>query len=100
MAAGRPGEESPAGRRATVAAEVGQGYRAEWAKEVALVEHAADAGADAIKFQLLHSGELLTADHPLRGHVEALELPPERWRAVASLAGEKGIELLVDVFGR
>jgi N,N'-diacetyllegionaminate synthase len=100
MAAGPAGEEIPAGAGVTVVAEVAQGYRADWAKELALVELAAAAGADAIKFQLLHSGELLTADHPLRGHVEALELPPGRWRDVAALCESREVELFVDVFGR
>lgn len=99
MAAGRSGDHTP-GPGVTVVAEVAQGYRADWGKELALVELAAAAGADAIKFQLLHSGELLTADHPLTGHVEGLELPPERWREVAALAESKGVELFVDVFGR
>jgi len=85
---------------ATIVAEVAQGYRASWAKELALVELAAAAGADAIKFQLLHSGELLTADHPLCGHVEELELPPARWREVGKLAQSRGIEVFADVFGR
>ena len=86
--------------RLTIAAEVAQGYRADWPKELALVDLAAAAGADAIKFQLLHGGELLTADHPLCGHVEQLELPPERWRQVADRAADRGIQLFVDVFGR
>jgi sialic acid synthase SpsE len=84
----------------TIVAEVAQGYRADWAKELALVDLAAAAGADAIKFQLLHSGELLTADHPLCGHVESLELAPERWGDVAGRAVSKGLALFVDVFGR
>jgi N,N'-diacetyllegionaminate synthase len=91
--AGRSGE-------LTIVAEAAQGYRADWAKELALVELAAGAGADAVKFQLLHGGELLTADHPLRDHVAALELPPERWRAVAERARDMGLALFVDVFGR
>jgi len=84
----------------TIVAEVAQGYRADWAKELALVDLAAAAGADAIKFQLLHGGELLTADHPLCGHVESLELAPERWADVADRAASEGIALFVDVFGR
>jgi sialic acid synthase SpsE len=97
MAAGRSGE---AAGGLTIAAEVAQGYRADWAKELALVDLAAAAGADAIKFQLLHDGELLTADHPLCGHVRDLELPPERWRAVGERARERGVAVFVDVFGR
>jgi N,N'-diacetyllegionaminate synthase len=103
MVAGQPGDptaERPNGHRLTIAAEAAQGYQADWAKELALVDLAAAAGADAIKFQLLHDGELLTADHPLCGHVRDLELPPERWQAVADRARSKGIALFVDVFGR
>jgi N,N'-diacetyllegionaminate synthase len=84
----------------TIVAEVAQGYRADWAKELALVDLAAAAGADAVKFQLLHGGELLTADHPLCGHVESLELAPERWADLADRAASEGVALFVDVFGR
>ncbi|MFL5899718.1 MAG: N-acetylneuraminate synthase family protein, partial [Solirubrobacterales bacterium] len=83
-----------------IVAEAAEGYAAKWDKELALVEFAARAGATAIKFQVLHDGELLTANHPSSGFVRELELPPDRWRAVADLAAELEIELLLDVFGR
>lgn len=84
-----------------IVAEAAEGYAgAKWGKELALVELAARAGATAIKFQVLHEGELLTRDHPSSDFVRELELPPERWRAVAERAAEVEIELLLDVFGR
>lgn len=86
--------------RLRIVAEAAEGYAADWGKEIALVELAARAGAGAIKFQLLHPDELLVPAHPLYGLVGDLQLPPERWRAVAERAGEMEIELLLDVFGR
>jgi sialic acid synthase SpsE len=83
-----------------IVAEAAEGYGGEWGKELALVDLAAGAGADAVKFQLLHPDELLTADHPLYELVEGLQLPPERWRAVAGRCAERGVELYLDVFGR
>jgi sialic acid synthase SpsE len=83
-----------------IVAEAAEGYAADWDKELALVELAARAGASAIKFQLLHPDELLVPAHPLYGLVGDLQLPPERWRAVAERAGAMEIELLLDVFGR
>lgn len=82
-----------------IVAEAAEGYGADWGKELSLVELAANAGANAIKFQLLHPDELLTPGHPLYGLVEELQLPPERWRAVAERAQELRVELLLDVFG-
>lgn len=82
-----------------IVAEAAEGYAAEWGKELALVELAAGAGASAIKFQLLHPDELLTPAHPLYDLVRDLQLPPERWRAVAERARELEVELLLDVFG-
>lgn len=90
---------TPAGRLRIVA-EAAEGYAACWGKELALVEFAARAGATAIKFQVLHEGELLTPDHPSSDFVRELELPPDRWRAVGDRAAEMEIELLLDVFGR
>ncbi|HEX6753621.1 MAG TPA: N-acetylneuraminate synthase family protein [Solirubrobacterales bacterium] len=86
--------------RLRIVAEAAEGYAADWDKELALVELAARAGAGAIKFQLLHPDELLVPAHPLYGLVGDLQLPPERWRAVAERAGEMEVELLLDVFGR
>lgn len=83
-----------------IVAEAAEGYGGEWGKELALVELAARAGAGAVKFQLLHPDELLVPAHPLYGLVGDLQLPPERWRAVAERAREMEIELLLDVFGR
>jgi sialic acid synthase SpsE len=88
------------GTKPLIVAEAAEGYAGEWGKELALVELAAAAGAGAIKFQLLHPDELLTPDHPLYDLVEGLQLPPERWRAVAERAGELGVGLFLDVFGR
>lgn len=82
-----------------IVAEAAEGYGADWGKELSLVELAANAGANAIKFQLLHPDELLTPGHPLYGLVEELQLPPERWHVVAERAREKKVELLLDVFG-
>ena len=86
--------------RLRIVAEAAEGYAADWGKELALVELAARAGASAIKFQLLHPDELLVPAHPLYGLVGDLQLPPERWHAVAERAGAMEIELLLDVFGR
>ncbi len=83
-----------------IVAEAAEGYAGDWGKELALVELAAAAGAGAVKFQLLHPDELLVPSHPLYGLVDDLQLPPERWRAVAERAREQEIELLLDVFGR
>jgi sialic acid synthase SpsE len=89
----------PAGQPRIVA-EAAEGYAADWAKELALVELAAGAGADAVKFQLLHPDELLTPAHPLYGLVEGLQLSPERWHAAAERARELEVGLFLDVFGR
>lgn len=83
-----------------IVAEAAEGYAADWGKELALVELAAGAGANAIKFQLLRPDELLTPDHPLYELVDGLQLPPERWHAVAERARELDIGLFLDVFGR
>jgi sialic acid synthase SpsE len=84
-----------------IVAEAAEGYGgAEWGKELALAELAARAGASAVKFQVLHEGELLAPGHPAEPFVRELELPAERWRAVAERAAAEEIELLLDVFGR
>ena len=82
-----------------IVAEAAEGYASDWGKELALVDLAAGAGATALKMQLLHPDELLTADHPLYDLVASLEMSPARWAAVANRCRKRGIELFLDVFG-
>ncbi|HSM37692.1 MAG TPA: N-acetylneuraminate synthase [Candidatus Limnocylindrales bacterium] len=76
-----------------------------------LVDAAADAGADAVKFQTFHADALATADAPQAAYqrqraaaasqaemLRALELPAEALRSCRDRANERGITFLSTPF--
>lgn len=76
-----------------------------------LVDAAADAGADAVKFQTFHADSLATADAPQAAYqreraaaasqvemLRALELPAEALRACSRRAAERGLAFLSTPF--
>jgi len=105
------GETSKAGQgnSCLIVAELGTGHEGDLKHAHRLVDAASEAGADAVKLQLVIAEEIL---HPLTGHVElpggkvplyerfrALEQEPEFYAAVKSYAEGKGLLFLCTPFG-
>ena len=65
----------------------------------AIVAAAAEAGADAIKFQKFTAGELLVPYHPRYEHFRKLEMADSVWSKLVSLARACGLYVIADVFG-
>jgi sialic acid synthase SpsE len=88
------------GQPCLVLAEVGGAH--DGSSEVAqrLVEAAFRMGADGILFQIFRSEELVVRRHPERRELEAVELPPERWRRVLAAARASGLCVLVEALDR
>jgi N-acetylneuraminate synthase len=82
-----------------IIAEAAEGYGGDYAKESALVDAAAAAGVDAVKFHLIHAEEFCTDDYEHVEQVRALEIPDERWLAASRRAHDRGLLMLFDVFG-
>jgi N-acetylneuraminate synthase len=97
-----------------VIAEAGVNHNGEHDKALALIDAAADAGADAVKFQTFRAGELATADAPKADYqiratdegesqldmLKRLELPREWHHDLAERSREKGIQFLSTPFDR
>jgi N,N'-diacetyllegionaminate synthase len=82
-----------------IIAEAAQGYEGKPHLAALLVQAAAAAGADAIKFQLVYADELATPDYQHYALFKTLEMPDAVWRDVKQLADEKNVALYLDVFG-
>ena len=83
-----------------IIAEAAQGYLADpVGRTRLLVDCAAAAGADAVKFQLVYADEICTPDHEHFGLFGRLEIPDADWQAVADRSRERRIRLYLDVFG-
>jgi len=82
-----------------IIAEAAEGYAGDYEKESALVDAAAAAGVDAIKFHLIHAEEFCTDDYEHVEQVRALEIPDQRWVTASRRAHDRGLRMLFDVFG-
>lgn len=95
-----------------VIAEAGVNHNGDPALAHRLIDAAADANADAVKFQTFDPAALAAADAPLaeyqragaggsrgqREMLEALALPVDAWTALSAHAAERGIEFLSSPF--
>lgn len=93
-------------------AEAGVNHNGDPAKALALVDVAADAGADAVKFQTFSAGALVTTGAPKAAYqlrndgaattqaemLAALELDEPTWRTIRARCDEKGIAFLSTPF--
>jgi N-acetylneuraminate synthase len=93
-----------------IIAEIGTSHGGDLAKARDLISAAAEAGADAAKFQLVIADEIL---HPLAGPVDlpggrvplyeifkGLERPPEFYAELKALAEKKGMLFICSPFGK
>lgn len=84
---------------ALIIAELAQSYEGSFADAQALVRAAASAHADAVKFQIFAADELAVPDYEYYSLFRTLELGPEQWVELASLARALDMEFLADVLG-
>lgn len=78
--------------RVLVIAEIGNNHEGDAAVARELVEYAADAGADAVKFQTFRTRALISpADEVRYARMQRFELPPETFAELADLAHERGL---------
>ena len=92
-----------------IIAELGSSHAADPVKARELIDAAAEAGADCVKFQIIHANEILhpnTGDVPLPGgkirlydRFMQLELPPAFFEDMKERAEKKGLIFLCSAFG-
>ncbi|MEM3159496.1 MAG: N-acetylneuraminate synthase family protein [Nitrososphaera sp.] len=85
--------------RLFVIAEIANAHTGSAEKLARLVDKAAGIGADAIKFQLFSSQELLVADHPEIGLYKSLEIPDPEWKNIFRKLKDSNVKIFCDVFG-
>lgn len=96
--------------RAFIIAEAGVNHDGKTEQALALIDAAAEAGADAVKFQMFDADELTAADAPLAAYQERsgeknqrdmlrrLTLPREEYRILQERAAQKKIAFIVTPF--
>lgn len=87
-----------AGEPAFVVAEAGSNHDRKWDQAKQLIEASAEAGADAVKFQLYAAEDLYPAGTPVYEAIEATELPPEWVPMLAEYSTKCGLMFLASAF--
>ncbi len=100
------------GERLFVIAEAGVNHNGSVETALRMVDAAADAGADAVKFQMFRADELVTADAPLadyqargvsaksqREMLRSLQLGVDEFRKIKTQCERRGVLFLATPFG-
>jgi len=82
-----------------IVAELAQGFEGSPAKASLLLQSAANAGADAAKFQLIYADELSTPDYKFYSLFQSLEMSDTDWENLKNQSSKLGVELQFDIFG-
>ena len=82
-----------------IVAEIAQGFEGDSVKSSLLLKSAANAGADAAKFQMVYADELATEDYKFHSLFQSLEMDDPVWKDLFQQSIDLGIELQVDIFG-
>ena len=82
-----------------IVAEIAQGFEGDSVKSSLLLKSAANAGADAAKFQMVYADELATEDYKFHALFQSLEMDDRVWKDLFQQSIDSGIELQVDIFG-
>ena len=91
--------DEPAKHRVFIIAEMANAHEGDPATARSIVEAAAEAEADAVKFQVFTPDELAVPTHPDYPLYRKLSMSGEDWRELVDRAHALGMSVLSDVFG-
>lgn len=83
-----------------IIAEVANAHQGSPEQAVALANHAVQAGADAVKFQLYTADELLVRAHPRYEHFKNQAFAKDTWENILNDFIGRGARVYCDVFGQ
>lgn len=89
-----------AGSPVLIIAEAGSNHDQRWEQALQLIEAAAAAGADAVKFQLYVTGDLYPPESPMYAAVKATELPRAWVPKLSDMAARRGLMFLASPFNQ
>jgi N,N'-diacetyllegionaminate synthase len=82
-----------------IVAEIAQGYEGKPDLAMQLLEAAAAAGADAVKYQLIYGDEISTPGYQYYDLFKSLEMTDSVWEGLVQEAKKRKVELYLDIFG-
>ena len=91
--------DGSAGQRVLLIAEIANAHQGRVDEAMALVEAAAKAGCDAVKFQKYYPSEMLADGHRMTDTFNGLVWDEAGWRQLMESAKSAGLLVFTDVFG-
>ena len=82
-----------------IVAEVANAHQGDPETALKIASAAADAGADAVKFQLYSGPELLVRSHPRFEHFSKQAFSESEWEQIFAPLKARGVKIYADVFG-
>ncbi len=86
------------GRPVYIIAELACAHEGDESFAADTIRAAADAGADAVKFQIFSADGLVVPNHTLHANYVKFQFSTDAWQRLAQVARESGVDVLVDVF--
>lgn len=84
----------------TIIAEIAQGYEGKPVLGEVLIKAAAEAGADAVKFQIVFADDVAMPSYRYYDWYQKLQMPQTVWKDLNALAHERGLRFYADVSGQ
>jgi N,N'-diacetyllegionaminate synthase len=81
-----------------IIAEVASSHEGDPEIAIRLLQSAAEAGADAVKFQVFSAHQLLVPEHPKFHSFTEIEMTPSEWRRIYRACASTGIPFVAEVF--
>ena len=83
-----------------IIAEIGSNHDQRWDQGTQIIDAAASAGADAVKFQIYSADDLYSPGTPVYDIVKATELPPEWIPRLAEYSDKLDLQFFASVFSQ
>ncbi len=91
--------DEPGGHGILLIAEIANAHQGRVAEAMKLVEAAAEAGCDAVKFQKYYPSEMLAKGHSMTATFDGLVWDESGWRQLMESAKSADLMVFTDVFG-
>ena len=86
------------GDQVFIVAEIANAHGGHFQQAKELIQASIEAGADAVKIQMIRADHLVVRSHPRHQHFANLEFSDQQWRELLALATQARVPVLADVF--